>query len=89
MAPTHTGFVCPAGDAVAFGRAFVTLFTQPARRIEMGLRAREYAVARDWPRSLIPLHSAWRSAAGELVSTVESLDSPSRTSLVLSEESRS
>ncbi len=85
MAHTHTGFVCAAGDADAFARAFVMLFTQPELRLEMGRLARSYALARDWPSSLIPLRDAWCSATGQ--HAPDAIATSGHSPLVLSEES--
>jgi glycosyltransferase involved in cell wall biosynthesis len=58
-----TGFICTANDPESFARALVELLRQPARRAEMGRRARGHAIGHDWPGSLTPLFGAWRRAA--------------------------
>jgi glycosyltransferase involved in cell wall biosynthesis len=63
MVAGETGFVCRAGDADSFARAFTLLLTQRTRRTDMGRRARAYAEGRDWPTALTPLVNAWLAAA--------------------------
>ena len=43
------GFITKAHDAKAFAEAVAMLVREPARRAEMGLKARESVVARSWP----------------------------------------
>jgi glycosyltransferase involved in cell wall biosynthesis len=87
MAPHHTGFICTAGDVDAFARAFVLLFTQPELRSEMSRAAREYALSRDWPKALIPLHYAWLSAAGRGPFSSAPFTAADASPLVFAEES--
>jgi glycosyltransferase involved in cell wall biosynthesis len=62
MVPDATGFVCRAGTATDFVTCLGALLRDPDRRRTMGEAARQYASARSWPESLVPLFSAWRTA---------------------------
>jgi len=57
-----TGEICVAGDARDFAAKLGSILRTPDRRRRMGRAARQFSLSRDWPRSLQPLHDAWRGA---------------------------
>jgi glycosyltransferase involved in cell wall biosynthesis len=57
-----TGEICVAGDACDFAAKLGRLLRAPDRRRRMGRAARQFALSRDWPRSLQPLYDAWLGA---------------------------
>jgi glycosyltransferase involved in cell wall biosynthesis len=66
----ETGLVCGASGPFTLGLALSWLLREPARRTQMGVAARRYALTRSWPLALEPLFDTWRAAhrAGVAVS---------------------
>lgn len=60
-----TGCVAGAGDVDAFGMHAAGLLREPERRRAMGLAARAFAAARDWPHAMLPLVGAWQRASAK------------------------
>ena len=58
----ETGFVCGTRGPWTLAVALERLLRDPARRAQMGTRARQAALARSWPLALAPLFDTWRGA---------------------------
>ena len=69
MVHGSTGWVCPAGDALAFTDRLAALFSNTDGRRVMGQAAGAYAASRSWPLALAPLYDAWRAAASRARTT--------------------
>ena len=59
MVDGETGHVC--ADLRAFARRITELTWNADRRARLGVRARAYAISRNWEPSLAPLYDAYRS----------------------------
>ena len=58
----ETGFVCGSSGRFTLALALELLLRDHARRGRMAIAARHAALARSWPRALVPLFDTWREA---------------------------
>lgn len=65
MVHGETGFVCVAGEPLAFASRVRQLVSEPSLRIRMGRKARQYAEGRSWPQAMASLYGTYREVRAE------------------------